>query len=525
MVESRDTAARTASRTLSPFALAVREMSSAARGADVIDILRTATKALTGATGVTVVAREGGLCHYLADDSQDALWSDQRFPMESCISGWAMLNGAPAVISDIYEDERIPHDVYRPTFVRSLVMTPIGEGRAFAAFGAYWDTVRQHPQRDIEILEALGSCASAAFERIWLSQELRVRAGNPRVLVGEDVPTGVLDAVLWREAEVLLRDREVKLAEALRRLNAIVNNATVAILLMDEHHQCAYMNAAAETLTGYRLADTLGRHLHEVIHHTRLDGTHYPLEECPIDRAFPTREKVQGEEVFVHKDGSFYPVAFTASPILDEASRTIGTIIELQDIRERRAQEAQKDLLMREVDHRARNVLAVVQGIIRLTREEDADKFKDIVARRIDSLGRAQQTLAATSWQGANLRQLVQDEIAAFAPASRADIDDDDVFVTADQVQPLCMIVHELTTNAVKYGSLSASDGRVRIRWETQGSDLSVFCWCESGGPHVNRPTRSGFGSRLIRELARQLQAEVREEWLPEGLTLTLKLR
>src|SRR5687768_3394966 len=93
MVEGGGAAASTASRTASPFALAVREISSADRSADVIDILRTATKALTGATGVTVVAREGSLCHYLADDSENALWPDQRFPMERCISGWAMLNG------------------------------------------------------------------------------------------------------------------------------------------------------------------------------------------------------------------------------------------------------------------------------------------------------------------------------------------------------------------------------------------------------------------------------------------------
>ncbi|HEY9217558.1 MAG TPA: HWE histidine kinase domain-containing protein [Phenylobacterium sp.] len=474
---------------------------------------------------MTVVARQGSLCHYLADDSANALWPDQRFPMETCISGWAMLNAAPAVVPDIYEDARIPHEVYRPTFVRSLVMTPIGEGRAFAAFGAYWDRVRQPSQGDIEILEALGSCAAAAFERIWLSQQLRSREDEPVPLAGADGQTDLLDAILRRDAEALLRAREAQLAEALRRLNAIVNNATVAILLMDEHQQCAYMNAAAEKLTGYTLVETLGRRLHEVIHHTRPDGTHYPVEECPIDRAFPEREKMQGEEVFVHKDGSFYPVSFTASPILDDTSRTIGTIIEVQDIRDRRAQEAQKELLMREVDHRARNVLAVVQGIVRLTREDDAKVFKDVVAHRIDSLARAQHTLAETSWQGANLRQIVEDEIAAFAPASRAHLQDKDIFLRADQVQPLCMIVHELTTNAVKYGSLSVPEGQVRIGWETKGSDLSLFCWRESGGPRVNQPTRSGFGTRLIRQLARQLGADVLEEWPPEGLRLTLRLR
>jgi PAS domain S-box-containing protein len=130
------------------------------------------------------------------------------------------------------------------------------------------------------------------------------------------------------------------LKEAERKLTAVLDNASVAILLMDDQQQCSYMNAAAERLTGFTFAETQDRALHDVIHHTRPDGSPFPLAECPIDRAFPERKNSQGEETFVHKDGRFYPVAFTASPIQDEASKTIGTIIEVQDISERKAAEA-----------------------------------------------------------------------------------------------------------------------------------------------------------------------------------------
>ncbi|PSO09975.1 hypothetical protein C7E20_19645 [Sphingobium sp. AEW4] len=137
-----------------------------------------------------------------------------------------------------------------------------------------------------------------------------------------------------RDAQAqLLRDTERKLA-------AVLDNASVAVMLMDDRQQCSYMNAAAERLTGFTFAETQGRPLHDVIHHTRPDGSPFPLAECPIDRAFPERKNSQGEEVFVHKDGHFYPVAFTASPIQDETSNTIGTIIEVQDISERKAAEA-----------------------------------------------------------------------------------------------------------------------------------------------------------------------------------------
>jgi len=140
-------------------------------------------------------------------------------------------------------------------------------------------------------------------------------------------------AVLHRtEADQALREQVERALAAERKLNAVLDNASVSVFLMDEHQHCIYMNAAAERMTGYRLAETAGRPLHDVIHHTRPDGTPFPVGECAIDRAFPEKSNTQGEEVFVHKDGSFYPVAFTASPILDHDSNTVGTIVEVRDI-------------------------------------------------------------------------------------------------------------------------------------------------------------------------------------------------
>lgn len=124
-----------------------------------------------------------------------------------------------------------------------------------------------------------------------------------------------------------------------RQLETLAQNATLALFIMDEHQRCTFMNPAAERLTGFRLDEVQGKALHDYVHHTRPDGSPYPLEECPIDRAFPQNMREQGEEVFVHRDGHFYPVAFTASPIRDGA-RTVGTIIEVRDITdEKREQE------------------------------------------------------------------------------------------------------------------------------------------------------------------------------------------
>ncbi len=120
-----------------------------------------------------------------------------------------------------------------------------------------------------------------------------------------------------------------------RQLETVAENATLALFIMDEAQRCTYMNRAAETLTGFRLHELQGKALHDYIHHTRPDGTPYPLEECPIDQAFPQNMREQGEEVFVHRDGHFYSVAFSASPILEDG-RPVGTIVEVRDISDER---------------------------------------------------------------------------------------------------------------------------------------------------------------------------------------------
>ena len=129
-----------------------------------------------------------------------------------------------------------------------------------------------------------------------------------------------------------------------RQLETVAENATLGLFIMDEQQRCTYMNRAAEELTGFRLEELQGKALHYYIHHTRPDGSHYPLEECPIDQAFPRNMREQGEETFVHRDGHFYPVAFTASPVRQDG-RTVGTIIEVRDITEERREKRTAEFL------------------------------------------------------------------------------------------------------------------------------------------------------------------------------------
>jgi len=147
-------------------------------------------------------------------------------------------------------------------------------------------------------------------------------------------------------AKVESKHQELEAAE--RRLAAITHNATLGLFLMNARQHCVFMNPAAEKIIGFTLAELQGKPLHDFIHHTRPDGTPYPMSQCPIDRALPTRAQEQGEDVFVRKDGSFYPVAFTASPIIENGV-AIGTVIELRDTTEERHKQAERERLLKEL--------------------------------------------------------------------------------------------------------------------------------------------------------------------------------
>lgn len=139
----------------------------------VMAVLRETARNLTGADGVTVVLRDGDLCHYADENAIAPLWKGHRFPMKNCISGWCMLHRQQVAIPDIYLDPRIPHDAYRPTFVQSLAMTPIRSEDPIGAIGAYWASHHHASAEELEILQALGDSASVAIANVQLIDSLK----------------------------------------------------------------------------------------------------------------------------------------------------------------------------------------------------------------------------------------------------------------------------------------------------------------------------------------------------------------
>ena len=153
----------------------VRQLAASRNVDEVAAVVRRAARELTGADGATFVLREEGSCHYVDEDAISPLWKGRRFPLEHCITGWAMLHRRAVVIPDIYADDRIPHDAYRPTFVRSLVVVPIRTAEPLGAIGTYWSTERHAEAWEVELLQALADSTAVAMENVRVYAELEAR--------------------------------------------------------------------------------------------------------------------------------------------------------------------------------------------------------------------------------------------------------------------------------------------------------------------------------------------------------------
>jgi two-component sensor histidine kinase len=198
----------------------------------------------------------------------------------------------------------------------------------------------------------------------------------------------------------------------------------------------------------------------------------------------------------------------------------------LVDITDRKLSEERLKLLASEVDHRANNLLALVQAAVRLTQGGSADDLKQAIEGRIKALAQAHALLARSRWIGADLRQLVEEELAPYhGETGRVIIDGPSWLLEPTVAQSMAVAVHEVTTNAAKYGALSTAAGRVRVEWSNDGDERLRFRWTETGGPPVAQPARRGFGTGVVERMIRhQLGGEVAFDWRPEGVVCEINV-
>jgi PAS domain S-box-containing protein len=218
---------------------------------------------------------------------------------------------------------------------------------------------------------------------------------------------------------------------------------------------------------------------------------------------------------------SFYLLIET---LRDDEDNVIGTTSVAVDITERKANEDQLRLLLRELTHRSKNLLAVIHAIARQTasRTKSVEDFLDHFGARLVAIGCSHDLLIADEWHGASLRMLVEQQLSAHADrfGGQIAIDGEDVMLKPEAVQNLGLALHELATNAQKYGSLSDPHGQVRIHWQfcEEASKLKLI-WQERGGPTVTPPERSGFGRAMIENVVgKALEGNVSLSFPPKGV-------
>jgi PAS domain S-box-containing protein len=259
-----------------------------------------------------------------------------------------------------------------------------------------------------------------------------------------------------------------------------------------------------------------------------MDGRPMEHEACPLAIALKERRVVRGCEAMAERpDGTRFSFIPYPTPLHNGRGEMIGAINMLVDITERKSAEERLELLAREVNHRAKNMLAVIQSIIRLSTTKETRAFSDVLLGRITALGRAHSLLSENRWKSAGLNRLIEEELAPFREGNdvRVKISGPHLALTASAAQPLSMALHELATNAAKYGALSTPNGRVAIEWVRNPDGRVILRWIESGGPAVTVPTRQNFGLNVIGIVVRsQLSGAVSFDWRPDGLICTAEI-
>ncbi|MBD0274198.1 MAG: PAS-domain containing protein, partial [Acetobacteraceae bacterium] len=323
---------------------------------------------------------------------------------------------------------------------------------------------------------------------------------------------------------------EAALSESNRRFSAAIGNMAQGLCMVDAEGRILVCNQRFCDMFGLPPAEIMAGVLVRDGSRIAMEAARYPLDLL-LQLKEDQRSLKEGSRAFsVVREGEGGAALATSYEPMSGG----GWVATYADVSERRAAEERQTLLMRELDHRAKNALAVVQAALRLTPKDDAESFAQAVGGRVSALARAHTLLAKGQWSGAELRDLVWGELAPFLGSAadkraqpRAGLDGPDVTLVPGAAQAISMALHELATNATKHGALSTQEGRVSVFWEVGGdAGLLRLLWTEAGGPPVTAPpTRRGFGSRLLEAtLKDQLGGKLTREWRPGGLVCAIEL-
>jgi PAS domain S-box-containing protein len=303
---------------------------------------------------------------------------------------------------------------------------------------------------------------------------------------------------------------------------AIVESSDDAIVSKDLDGVIKSWNSGAERIFGYTAQEVIGKSITILIPPGR------ESEEPEILLRIRRGERIDHyETVRQCKHGSLINVSLTVSPVKNSQGKIIGASKIARDITERKRSEAQITMLAREAEHRAKNILATVQATVHLSQSDTPAGLKHAIEGRIQALANVHRLFVESRWVGAEIQNLVKEELAAYSQdkETRVRIGGPKLLLEPNAAQAIAVILHELATNAAKYGALSVSDGHVQVEWSRRLNGRLVLRWTENGGPPVRPPTRKGFGTRAIEGMIRsQFKGEARFDWRAAGLACEISL-
>jgi PAS domain S-box-containing protein len=335
--------------------------------------------------------------------------------------------------------------------------------------------------------------------------------------------SGVLLGAVNMLVDITDRNRA---SEYEQRLISIITSSDDAILSKDLNGVITSWNRGAEQLFGYTAEETIGKPVTMLIPTERRD------EEPKILERIRSGERIDHyETIRRRKDGSLIEISLTVSPVRNAEGEVIGASKIARDITERRRAQEQQALLLGEMKHRVRNTLATVQAIATQTLRSAASEDRDAFLARLRALAGAHDLLTLERWNQAPIGDVVAGALNAFQGSHGERISiagPKDAVLDAHKSMLLAMALHELSTNAIKYGALSNESGQVSVRWDlVQGGEAQrlKFVWQESGGPPVKPPERKGFGSVLIERALQRELGGVEYTFDPSGVACTLELK
>ncbi len=306
-------------------------------------------------------------------------------------------------------------------------------------------------------------------------------------------------------------------------LAAIVASSDDAIISKDLNGVVTSWNAGAERLFGYTADEMIGKPILILIPEERQD------EEPGILERIRSGDRIDHyETVRQRKDGSQVHISLTVSPIKNADGEVVGASKIARDISDRKRAEESRELLLNEIKHRVKNTLGTVQAIATQTFRSAPKEERAAFTARLHALADAHDLLTQKSWTTVGVREVVERAVAPFQHSGRPR------FVLggpAFELDPsnallLSMVVHELGTNAVKYGALSNEAGSVRAEWSlSDARDRLCLHWSETGGPPAKPPGKKGFGTQMIERTLRGEQGAAHFDFAPQGLTCRLEIK